>query len=113
MRADVTRYVRKCTTCLRSKPEQRASPGDMGGHFQVSKPWEVLSIDLVGPLPKSKKGYCYILVVCDLFSKFSMCYPLRKANATLLYPRCLRPIQQIQHVLPIKKSQCNQNCRTS
>lgn len=82
MRADVTRYVRKCTTCLRSKPEQRASPGDMGGHFQVSKPWEVLSIDLVGPLPQSKKGYCYILVVCDLFSKFSMCYPLRKANAT-------------------------------
>lgn len=82
MKTDVTRYVRKCVTCLKTKPEQKATHGEMGGYHQITRPWETLSIDLVGPLPISTKGYSYILVICDLFSKFSLCYPLRKANAS-------------------------------
>lgn len=45
------------------------------------KPWEVISLDLIGPLPRSTKGYSYILAIVDLFSKFSVCVPLRKATA--------------------------------
>lgn len=82
MKADVAAYIRKCQTCLRSKPEQKAKPGVMGGHSQISIPWEVISIDLIGPLPRSTKGYTHILVVVDLFSKFSLCFPLRKATAS-------------------------------
>lgn len=81
MKADVATYIRKCHTCLRTKPEQKAKQGQMGGHSRVTKPWEVISTDLIGPLPRSRKGYSYILVVCDLYSKFSLCFPLRKANA--------------------------------
>lgn len=82
MKSDVASYIRKCQACIKSKPEQRTKAGEMGGHSQISAPWEVISIDLVGPLPRSSKGYNHILVVVDLFSKFSLCFPLRKATAS-------------------------------
>lgn len=52
----------------------------MGGHSKIDRPWDVIATDLVGPLPKSKRGY--ILVVTDCFSKFCFCFPLRKATAS-------------------------------
>lgn len=82
MKHDVASYIRKCQTCIKTKPEQKAKAGEMGGHSQISIPWEVISLDLIGPLPRSTKGYQHILVVVDLFSKFSLCFPLRKATAT-------------------------------
>lgn len=81
MKHDVASYIRKCQTCIKTKPEQKAKAGEMGGHSQISAPWEVISLDLIGPLPRSTKGYQHILVVVDLFSKFSLCFPLRKATA--------------------------------
>ncbi|GAB1869102.1 Gypsy retrotransposon integrase-like protein 1 [Camponotus japonicus] len=34
----------------------------------------------MGPFPKSKSGFTYILVVQDLFTKWVECFPLRAAN---------------------------------
>lgn len=81
MVADVVRYVRRCTVCLKAKPDQRKPVGFMGGHTLIDKPWDVLSIDLLGPLPRSKRGFAYILAVTDCFSKFTLTFPLRKASA--------------------------------
>lgn len=81
MKTDVIRYVKHCTTCIRTKPEQRKTAGQMGGHSQISRPWEVISTDLIGPLPRSQKGFQYILVVTDIFSKFTLCFPLRQATS--------------------------------
>ena len=81
MKADVARYVRGCVACLRSKPEQKAASGRMGGHSVINKPWEIMCTDLVGPLPATSQGYRYILVISDCFSKFAMFFPLRKASA--------------------------------
>lgn len=89
MKHDVATYIRKCQTCIKTKPEQRTKAGEMGGHSQIAKPWEVVSLDLIGPLPRSTKGYSYILVVVDLFSKFSLCFPLRKATT----PRILEHLE--------------------
>ncbi|RYA68197.1 hypothetical protein DD592_26915 [Enterobacter cloacae complex sp. 2DZ2F20B] len=44
-------------------------------------PWQLISIDILGPLPRSMQGHCYILMVCDWFSKFILLHPLRKANS--------------------------------
>nr|CAI5826444.1 unnamed protein product [Callosobruchus analis] len=48
----------------------------------ISRPWQLISADLVGPLPRSSSGYAYILSVCDCFSKFVLLFPLRTPNAT-------------------------------
>lgn len=81
MKYDVSRYVRRCTTCIQSKPEQKAVPGRMGGHSKISRPWEMLCIDLIGPLPRSTSGNNFILIIADCFSKFVLSFPLRKATA--------------------------------
>lgn len=81
MRADVAAYIRRCKTCSCQKPEQKAPAGFMTGRPYVSKPWELISADLVGPLPKSTHGYLYVLVVTDYFSKFPLFFPLRTATA--------------------------------
>lgn len=82
MRADVAKYIRRCDTCLRTKPEQKAPIGHMLSKVpSVSKPWQLASADIVGPLPRSSGGYSYILSICDCFSKFVLLFPLRKATA--------------------------------
>jgi transposase InsO family protein len=80
MTYDIAQYVRGCQTCIQAKPEQRKPPGRMGGHSRIDKPWDVVSVDLVGPLPRTKRGMNYILVATDCFSKFTVTFALRRAD---------------------------------
>lgn len=53
MRHDVAEHVRRCKVCGETKPLQTAPAGFMGGHSKIGKPWDVICMDLVGPLPRS------------------------------------------------------------
>lgn len=81
MKTDITHYVRTCSTCIQQKPEQKAPAGLLSGRPEVTQPWEMLSIDVVGPLPKSSSGYIYILSIQDYFSKFCLFLPMRNQSA--------------------------------
>lgn len=81
MRADVTRYVRACKVCLAQKPDHQRPAGLMAGRPKISRPWEFVSVDLVGPLPPSTTGFKYVLSIQDYFSKFCLFVPLRTAKA--------------------------------
>lgn len=82
MKQDVARFVGRCHTCLKTKPTQRSPCGLMLSQQPTCvRPWQIVSVDLVGPLPRSSSGYSYILSVYDLFSKFVLFFPLRKATA--------------------------------
>lgn len=81
MKYDVNKYVRCCQTCAATKPEQKAPAGHMGRRPTVSLPWQTISMDLVGPLPRTPRGYSHILVVTDYFSKYVKLFPLRTATA--------------------------------
>lgn len=81
MKADITRYVKNCLTCQRTKPEQKTAAGHMTKRPIFHRPWQAICTDLVGPLPKSTHGNLFILVVSDLFSKFTLFFPIRRATA--------------------------------
>lgn len=81
MRADIAKYVRACTICATCKVEPRAPSGQMLGFPRATQPWEIISVDVVGPLPRSKSGHTCILSVSDYFSKFCMFFPMRSATA--------------------------------
>lgn len=70
MRADIAAYIRKCKVYNCHKPEQKAPVGFLTRIIFISKPSEAITADIVGPLPRSKHGFVYILVVTDYFSKF-------------------------------------------
>lgn len=82
---DVARYIRKCNICIQTKPDQKASIGQMlSVQPTATKPWDILSIDIVGPLPRSSSGYMYILSVLDCFSKFVLLFPIRSATTKII-----------------------------
>ena len=76
---DVANYVKQCDVCQRTKVEQ-ANPAGLMGHRVVEGPWVVIAADIMGPFPKSKSGFTYVLVVQDLFTKWMECFALRAAN---------------------------------
>ena len=47
-------------------------------HGLISK----MGIDIVGSLPMTEDGNCYIIVAVDYFSRWPKARPLRHANAT-------------------------------
>ncbi|KAK9680153.1 hypothetical protein QE152_g39321 [Popillia japonica] len=56
MRADVAGYIRRCSVCIATKPEQKKPAGLYVSQPIVNRPWQMLSMDLIGPLPRSSKG---------------------------------------------------------
>ncbi|XP_070154043.1 uncharacterized protein [Polyergus mexicanus] len=67
------------TSSRRTKVEQ-VNLADLMGHRVVEGPWTMMAADIMGPFPKSKAGFAYILIVQDLFTKWVECFALRAAK---------------------------------
>ncbi|KAH0813222.1 hypothetical protein GEV33_009569 [Tenebrio molitor] len=84
MKSDIYRYIAGCKTCAQHKVEQKPPAGLMGNRANPSAPWEIISLDFIGPFPRSSQGYTYALVVTDHFTKFVLIFPMRTATAKTL-----------------------------
>ena len=76
----VERYCKACEPCARycrGKPPKQGALQPM----VAGMPWEVMSIDITGPHPKSNKGNVYILTAMDSFTKFAFAFPMRNQEA--------------------------------
>lgn len=73
MPRDIERWCQKCLRCLNSKAVQPKLRTFMGS-LLASRPLEILAIDFT-LLEKSSDGRENLLVVTDVFSKFSQAYP--------------------------------------
>ena len=80
MAVDIFATVRNCTTCAKNglKLRKRTNPLKL---FPATKPLASLCIDILGPLTKSKRGYVFLLVITDRFTKLTRVVPLRKITA--------------------------------
>jgi hypothetical protein len=75
MRTSVREYVRECLVCAKNKP---------GGHgkqhklvqFQVGAKFELIGMDLVGPLPLTDSKNRYLLTVTDYWTRWCEAYPI-------------------------------------
>ena len=85
MHNDVAKYVHSCDKCQKCNPPNAKPMGLMKIADHVG-PWEKVSVDIIGPLPKSTKGNTYLLVFLDTFSGWIECFPLREAAADAM--RC-------------------------
>jgi len=77
----IRNYVRSCHTCQTCRANNQKPSGLMKAS-ELTLPWEKVSIDLIGPLPKTKKGHEYILVIIDTASNWVEAFPMRQSSAT-------------------------------
>ena len=71
--------ISACHKCVaRKSPVNRHHPM---GHVPVSGKFERVAMDLLDVSVISTKGYKYILVVCDYFTKYTEAYPLKDKTA--------------------------------
>ena len=66
---DVREYVDGCKTCQRVKTHRTSPAAPLQPHDAPSQPWEIITLDLLRPLPMSN-GYNAILVIIDRLTKY-------------------------------------------
>ena len=80
---DVERWVRECETCQKRKNPQPRPQAPLGT-ISASHPFQKITWDIMGPLPVTRKGNKYILVVTDVFSKWVEAFPLQVTDGLTL-----------------------------
>ena len=79
MRRDIEQWCKECERCTLAKgvvPTART----YAGHLLATKPLEVVAIDF-STLEKASNGYENVLIVTDVFSKFTQAYPTANQQA--------------------------------
>lgn len=99
MYRDVVTFVKECNVCSAYKHKTTLTPGQMGQPKQCYRPFQVLSVDLVGPLPKSRSGFVHLLVVTCCFSKYTLLFPLRRATSAAV-AKCFENYVLLSHGIP-------------
>ncbi|KXJ62483.1 hypothetical protein RP20_CCG007142 [Aedes albopictus] len=81
MTVDTKRYVQACDVCKQCKPSSVSSNPPMGKQRLTDRPFQILALDFIQNLPRSRNGYIHLLVLMDIFSKWTMLVPIRKIEA--------------------------------
>ncbi len=77
---DVATYCRQCPQCQKASDRMmRRAP--LIPLPVVGEPFQRIAMDLVGPLPRSRAGHRYILVVCDYATRYPEAIPMKSIDA--------------------------------
>ena len=74
---DVAKFCRSCPKCQKSVSKGRASKAKLCPIPPMAEPFTRVAIDIIGPLIRTKKGYRYILTLCDYSTKYPEAVPLK------------------------------------
>ena len=80
LRDDVEHYCRICDTCASRKSVKKKAKSPLK-QYVVGAPMERVAMDVLGPLPRTNKGNCYILVIADHFTKWVTAIPMKDQRA--------------------------------
>ena len=77
---DVDNFCRSCVVCQKTS-HQKVKQAPLIPLPIISEPFSRIAMDIVGPLPKSRKGNRYLLVICDYATRYPEAIPLRSIDA--------------------------------
>lgn len=82
VKKDVASFVNTCHTCqVVGKPNQTIPTYPLQPIQVPSEPFTKIIIDVVGPLPKTKKGNQYILTILDPTTRYPEAFPLKNITS--------------------------------
>ncbi|XP_049333328.1 gypsy retrotransposon integrase-like protein 1 [Astyanax mexicanus] len=77
---DVTEWVKCCRRCQLNDPMKTGTP--VLHSIKVKAAWEVIGLDLIGPLRETGQKNKYVLTMTDLYTKWVVAEPLQNKTAT-------------------------------
>lgn len=91
MKKDVKRACKRCDVCQRSgKKGQEPPPVKLMPIPVVEEPFSRVVLDCVGPLPRSKRGYQYLLTIMCMTTRYVEAVPLRNITTGLVVEAMLK-----------------------
>ena len=79
MRKDSMNFVKNCELCKKYK-RVKVSPVPCLRSPQVTRPWQCVHTDIVGPLPLSLRGNKYIVTFIDVLTRFGIAVAIPNKN---------------------------------
>ena len=83
MAMDTYNTVRNCVACAKERISLRKHASFLK-LFPATAPLEFVSIDILGPLPRTTTGFRYLLVISDRYSKLTRTVPLRDIKSVTI-----------------------------
>lgn len=77
----IERWCKRCKECQQRNQPKCKSRGSLQSYV-VGEPMERISLDMIGPVPRSNSGNKYVLVVTDYFTRFAEAYAIPDLNTT-------------------------------
>ena len=77
---DVAEFCKTCQECQKTAPGKKTIAPLIPLPI-IEEPFQRIAMDLVGPLPRSRSGNKYILVICDYATRYPEAIPLRSIDA--------------------------------
>ena len=77
---DATEFCKTCQECQKTAPGKKTIAPLIPLPI-IEEPFQRIAMDLVGPLPQSRSGNKYILVICDYATRYPEAIPLRSIDA--------------------------------
>lgn len=84
---DIVAHIKSCIACARMKVSRQHTRVPVGIMTPPVYPFELISMDFVGPMPKAE-GFAYVLTVVDHFSRWAITIPTFNMEAATV-AQCL------------------------
>ena len=79
---DMAVYCKSCPACQKTSKGRNRAP--LISMPIMGEPFQRIAMDLVGPLPKTKRGHRYMLVIVDYASRYPEAIPLKTFTADVV-----------------------------
>ena len=81
MTSQVRQWIQACLPCQKSKPASHKSHNTRN-KLWAGRPWQIIAVDLCGPLPETTRGNTEILVLADHFTRWYDAIPIPDGQAS-------------------------------
>jgi len=109
MKKEIAEFVYACLICQKSKIEHQKSSGLMQPLFVPEWKWDSISMEFVGELPKTIKGFDSIWVIVDRLTKSAHFVPIKTGMSFVKLAEIY--IEQIVRLHGIPSSIVSDGCR--